>query len=311
LPPDYDSTTKRYPVIYMHDGQNLFDDATSFAGEWHVDEHFNDLFSKGYPVPIIVGIDNGGAYRIDELTPYPNTTYGGGQGDKYVRFIVESLKPYIDSAFRTIPDRENTWIWGSSLGGLISFYAGVKYTDVFGHIGAFSPSFWINDTQIYNLIKQSTVKKPTYFYFLAGGQEGEDVAQDCHRAMGLLEQVGLDSIYMHLQVDPTGRHNEAFWSHWVEDAYLWLQFIGPEQADTAKSLDFQIYPNPVQDRLNIDSGYYFVPYLCQLLSLSGKVLIEQNCHGKAVINLSALPRGVYLLRMIGNGQVISNKVIKI
>ncbi len=77
LPPGYDSGNSRYPVIYMHDGQNLFDDATSFAGEWHVDEHLNELASQGYTVPIVVGIDNGGAYRIDELTPYPNATYGG------------------------------------------------------------------------------------------------------------------------------------------------------------------------------------------------------------------------------------------
>lgn len=311
LPPDYDSSNARYPVIYMHDGQNLFDDATSFAGEWHVDEHLNELAAKGYPVPIVIGIDNGGAYRIDELTPYPNATYGGGDGDKYVRFIIETLKPYVDSAFRTLPDRENTWIWGSSLGGLISFYAAVKYNDTFGRVGVFSPSFWINDPQIYELISKSKVQKPTFFYFLAGGLEGQDVASDCRHAISLLEQQGLDSVYMHLQTDPLGRHNEAFWGRWVKDAYLWLSIIGPEQADTSKKLNFRIYPNPVQDLLKIDSQYYTVRYTCQVLSMTGDILLQRQCQGSTNLDISALPTGVYVLRMIGLGQTMSRRIIKI
>ncbi len=183
----------------------------------------------------------------------------------------------MDSAFRTLADRENTWIWGSSLGGLISFYAVVKYNDVFGRAGVFSPSFWINDPQIYGLISQSDVQEPTFVYFLAGGLEGSDVASDCKRAITLLEQKGLDTVYLYLQTDPLGRHNEAFWSRWVKDAYLWLSIVGPEQAGTTKKFNFQIYPNPVHDQIKIDSQYYTVPYTCQILSLSGQVIYERQC----------------------------------
>jgi hypothetical protein len=122
LPPDYEETEDHYPVIYMHDGQNLFDASTSFVGEWEVDETLNDLFDEGYKVPIVVGIDNGGTERINEYTPWVNPGYGGGQGNLYLEFIVETLKPHIDQYYRTLPGRDHTAIWGSSLGGLISQY---------------------------------------------------------------------------------------------------------------------------------------------------------------------------------------------
>ncbi len=311
LPPDYDSSSRRYPVIYMHDGQNLFDDYTSFAGEWHVDEHLNHLYSLGYSVPIVVGIDNGGAYRIDELTPYPNPQYGGGQGDAYVRFIVNTLKPYIDSAFRTDPDRDHTWIWGSSLGGLISFYAGVKYNDVFSRIGAFSPSFWINDPQIFTLAQNTSLQKPTFFYFLAGGQEGADMTANCRKMMSLLQANGLDSVYMHLRVNPYGRHNEAFWSSEFERAYLWLAITGPEQADTSASLNYRLYPNPVQNKLMIDTQKYTVRYDCSLFTVGGRAVFTRTCTGKTGLDLSALPPGVYILRITYKSKVYTNRVIKI
>ncbi|MFN2396927.1 MAG: alpha/beta hydrolase-fold protein, partial [Bacteroidales bacterium] len=123
LPPDYDQTQKNYPVIYMHDGQNLFDVETSFMGEWEVDETLNDLAARGYNVPIVVGIDNGGNHRANEYLPYFfSNLNAGGEGDEYMEFIVETLKPFIDNEYRTLPDRENTGIIGSSLGGVISLY---------------------------------------------------------------------------------------------------------------------------------------------------------------------------------------------
>jgi len=150
LPPDYNQSNRRYPVLYMHDGQNLFDQATSFAGEWQVDETLERLFKeKGFAI-IVVGIDNGGERRIDEYSPWVNSEYGrGGEGDAYVRFIVETLKPYIDSKYRTLPNE--TGIMGSSLGGLISIYAGFKYPEVFKYVGAMSPAFWFNP-EIYEFV---------------------------------------------------------------------------------------------------------------------------------------------------------------
>src|SRR5690606_15028569 len=120
---------KRFPVIYMHDGQNVFDHAESPKREWHLEDKLNDLHSQA----VIIGIEHGGStHRIDEMTPYANETHGGGHADDYLDFIITTLKPYVDKNFQTLPDKENTTIFGSSVGGLISFYALLKFPDVFG-----------------------------------------------------------------------------------------------------------------------------------------------------------------------------------
>ena len=131
LPPDYETSTKTYPVLYMQDGQNLFDNATSFAGEWQVDETLNNLFAQGDYGTIVIGIDNGGSNRINEYTPWNNPEYGGGEGDQYMQFVAETLKPYVDANYRTKPSAEYNALIGSSLGALISNYGGVKYSGIF------------------------------------------------------------------------------------------------------------------------------------------------------------------------------------
>jgi len=144
LPPDYESSQKKYPVIYMHDGQNLFDNKTSFSGEWGVDETLNQLFEQGDYGAIVVGIDNGGNKRLDEYSPWKNPMYGGGDGDEYIDFIKYSLKPCIDQHFRTQTGPQSTCLWGSSMGGLISAYGVIKYPETFGKAGVFSPSYWFS-----------------------------------------------------------------------------------------------------------------------------------------------------------------------
>ncbi|HNQ27702.1 MAG TPA: alpha/beta hydrolase-fold protein, partial [Aquaticitalea sp.] len=131
LPLDYFTTTKTYPVLYMQDGQNLFDAATSFAGEWEVDETLNQLYSEGDYGAIVVGIDNGGGERLNEYSPWNNPSYGGGQGDLYMDFMVETLKPYIDANFRTKPQPQYNALIGSSMGALISTYGSVKFPEQF------------------------------------------------------------------------------------------------------------------------------------------------------------------------------------
>ena len=140
LPENYAQTTKKYPVLYLHDGQNLFDASTSYAGEWRIDETLDSLKAE----VIVVGIAHGNEKRIDELTPFKNEQYGGGKGTLYLDFIISQLKPYIDAHYRTKSGKYNTAIGGSSLGGLISYYAVVKYPDVFGKSLVFSPAFLIN-----------------------------------------------------------------------------------------------------------------------------------------------------------------------
>jgi len=146
LPENYSKNIqKKYSVIYMHDAQNLFDAKTSFSGEWNIDEKLDSLKA---PV-IVVGIEHGNEKRIDELTPFKNEKYGGGNADNYLEFIVKTLKPHIDKNYRTKTKPKNTILFGSSLGGLVSYYGALKYPDVFGKAGVFSPSFWFSNDNLY------------------------------------------------------------------------------------------------------------------------------------------------------------------
>ena len=133
------SGSRHYPVLYMHDGQNLFDGATSYAGEWYVDETMEGLASQGIEA-IVVGIPNIGSRRFNEYIPFPAPDLPDAQGDLYVAFIADTLKPMIDRDFRTLPGRTTTGIMGSSLGGLISLYAFFKRPDTFGLTGGVSPA---------------------------------------------------------------------------------------------------------------------------------------------------------------------------
>ena len=218
LPKSYDSSEKKYPVIYMHDGQNLFDRQTSFVGEWQVDESLDSIKE---PEAIIVGIEHGGDKRIDELTPFSHEKYGGGKADAYLNFIVDELKPIVDSTYRTLPSYENTGIFGSSLGGLVSFYAALKYPDTFGMAGVYSPSFWFND-KIYAIAENANLNTNTKFYFLAGKAESEEMLPDLKKMISLLTEKGLKSENFKVEYVEGGEHNEAMWSESFPASYLWL-----------------------------------------------------------------------------------------
>ncbi|WP_232194530.1 alpha/beta hydrolase [Thermococcus sp. PK] len=222
LPPDYNQSDRRYPVLYMHDGQNLLDQATSFAGEWQVDETLERLFEeKGFAI-IVVGIDNGGEKRIDEYAPWVNAEYErGGEGDAYVRFIVETLKPYIDSHYRTLPDE--TGIMGSSLGGLISLYAGFKYPEVFKYVGAMSPAFWFNP-EIYEFVKNSTVG-PKKIYIDWGTLElkGSNASAEIYEKLEILKEKGyIEGVNLLIVIEEGAAHNEYYWARRFPNAVLWL-----------------------------------------------------------------------------------------
>ena len=151
LPPSYHQSDKRYPVIYMHDGQNLFDHVTSFAGDWQVDETMQKLSQEGLEA-IIVGLNNTGEDRLKEYTPFVSQRLGGGHGKQYLDFLIDTVKPTIDRDFRTCPTPEHTGIVGSSLGGLISLYAFFARSDVFGLAGVMSPSLWFANRAIVDYV---------------------------------------------------------------------------------------------------------------------------------------------------------------
>jgi predicted alpha/beta superfamily hydrolase len=151
LPPEYQTNPHtRYPVLYLHDGQNVFDASTSFAGEWRADETADELIRSGKIQPIImVAIANSGAARIDEYTPSRDEARSrGGKGELYSKFLIDEVKPFIDSHYRTQTDREHTAVAGSSLGGLISLYLGYRHGDVFGMCGVISPSLWWDNASL-------------------------------------------------------------------------------------------------------------------------------------------------------------------
>lgn len=223
LPPDYGTTNRSYPVLYMFDGQNLFDSATSFAGEWGVDEALEKLYQERNFSIIVVGIDNGGDKRIDEYAPWVNEDYGrGGEGDAMVRFIVETLKPYIDSHYRTVPNE--TGIMGSSLGGLMAVYAGFAYPEVFRYVGAMSSAFWFNP-EIYDFVRNAE-KGPEKIYIDWGTMEGSDpgaFSRSNEEMVNILKEKGyVEGVNLKVVIDEGAQHNEYYWGRRFPDAVLWL-----------------------------------------------------------------------------------------
>lgn len=170
LPPSYHHTDRHYPVLYMQDGQNLFDPSTSFAGEWGVDEVMEYLGHAEQLEGIVVGIPNAGPDRLNEYGPFIDKHNGGGRGAAYVNFIADTLKPLIDASFRTRPSSQTTGIMGSSMGGLISLYAYFKRPDIFNFAGAMSPSLWFANGAIYTFVENAPFR-PGKLYLDAGTRE--------------------------------------------------------------------------------------------------------------------------------------------
>ena len=227
LPPGYATGKKRYPVLYMHDGQNIFDDYTSAFGEWGVDECLDSMIANGIPPAIVVGIENG-AKRVNEYNPYDNNEYGKGEGEEYIGFLVETLKPFIDKHYRTLSSKENTFIAGSSLGGLISCYAMLRYPDVFGKAGIFSPAFWVAP-QLNQLTDSVAAKMNGQFFFYAGEYESETMISNMEN---ITEKLGEGSNALIYEVtDPEGKHNEQSWRKWFAEFYIWI---------TGNGLSYQI-----------------------------------------------------------------------
>jgi len=225
LPPDYDEGDARYPVIYMHDGQNLFDEAMSYAGEWHVDETMERLGRAGRPA-IIVGIPNMAERRLDEYGPFEDGAGNGGHGDAYLSFIADTLKPYVDRAFRTRPDREHTGIMGSSMGGLISLYAFFRRPDVFGFVGAMSPSFWFAGGAIFKVVQEADAPRGR-IYLDTGLAESERTIGPTRRMRALLVEKGYQPGRRLRYVEAKGaRHNEAAWAERLPAA---LRFLLPRR----------------------------------------------------------------------------------
>lgn len=221
LPKGYATSSKIYPVLYMNDGQNLFNEKTAAFGEWGVDECLDTLQKKIDKECIVIGIDHGGNKRTTEYNPYDSPQFGNGEGKQYVDFLANTLKPYIDTKYRTKKGPENTYIAGSSLGALISLYAVIQYPGVFGGAGVFSPAFWIAPSIYSDADKFSTaaISMPK-FYLYAGAKETATMVNDMQRMVDILQKK--ERYILRRVINPLGQHNEAAWRQEFADFYKWL-----------------------------------------------------------------------------------------
>lgn len=218
LPPGYEQSSKSYPVIYMHDGQNLFDESQAGFGEWGIDETLDSLTAAGKPGAIVIGIENG-PKRLNEYNPYFFERAGEGEGDAYLEFIIKDLKPVVDKKYRTLKSKEHTIIAGSSMGGLISFYGALKHNEVFGRAGVFSPAFWTAPSIIPLTDSLAPKAKGMYFFYM-GELEGEEMMKKMDDVIAILAKSSGALIYN--ITDPAGKHNESAWRKWFSEFYLWI-----------------------------------------------------------------------------------------
>jgi predicted alpha/beta superfamily hydrolase len=228
LPPNYDPlSADRYPVLYLHDGQNIFDRATSFGEEWHVDESAERLIAAGEIEPlIVVAIYNTGEHRVDEYTPTARTEIGrGGHADDYGRMLIEELKPFIDRTYNTLPSAASTAVGGSSLGGLLTMHLGLRYPTAFGRLALLSPSVWWDDRVLLREVDALPGKLPAKIWLDAGTAEGTDTIENARALRDALVAkgwtIGDDLAYLEEQ---GGEHNEHSWSLRVDRV---LKFLFP------------------------------------------------------------------------------------
>ena len=224
LPESYQESEMQYPVIYMQDGQNLFDELNAFGREWGIDETLDE--QKGDI--IVVGIDNGEQHRMAEYMLYDNADHGEAEGAKYLKDIAEVIKPFVDDVLRTKTEKEHTSIAGSSMGGLISFYGGLYFPNIFGAVGIFSPAFWLDSPKIFNETLEvlgrrknnSETDENQRWYFYAGAQESETMVSEVAAMVQIMRSNNqVDVTY---QIDSDGMHDEALWKNYFTEFYKWI-----------------------------------------------------------------------------------------
>jgi len=294
LPPDYYTSAKTYPVLYMADGQNLFDNATSFAGEWHVDETLNTLFLQGDYGAIVAGVDNGGGARLDEYSPWYNTEYNaGGDGDAYMQFVAETLKPYIDSNFRTRPQAQYNALIGSSMGALISAYGVSKYPGTFEKAGIFSPAFWFSLSDLNNyIINDATGIGNLRLYFVAGQDESSTMVSNMNLVKNNLINKGVSSANTYTKIDSFGTHSESYWSGQFGAAYQWL-FAQTALTKTENSLPAATIRQNAEGAILVTG--LSQPTAFNVVSAVGQK-VQTVVFENGVYRFSGLSSGVYLLQ---------------
>lgn len=224
VPCDYYRTRKRYPVLYLQDAQNLFNEHAPY-GNWAIDQKLGIMKELGFGDLIIIAIEHGGTERIKEYSPFDTERFGPGEGALYAKFMIETLKPYVDRKFRSSPHRIHTGIGGSSMGGLISVYTGMSYPEVFSKWMIFSPSLWLS-SQIFREAREFINKEPSFVYLYGGKNESSSMEKELTLFTEVLAKKAINRQFIHykLSMDPTATHHESFWGAEFPKAIKWLYF---------------------------------------------------------------------------------------
>ena len=227
LPHDYDASNENYPVMYLQDAQNLFNENAEF-GNWEIDKKLAVMSEYKIGKIIVIAIEHAEADRIKECN-VGKTILGNGEGKKYIRFITDTLKPFVDKQFRTKTEREFTGIGGSSMGGLVSIFSGLMYPEVYGKLMIFSPSLWVVPKMDFANIDFSE-PGDTKIYLYAGGDESATMIDHVKKFKKnmIKNEFVEDKMKINLSINQQGKHNETYWSDEFPKAIEWLFFNNKE-----------------------------------------------------------------------------------
>ncbi|WP_194974236.1 alpha/beta hydrolase [Aquiflexum lacus] len=227
LPHDYETSTEHYPVLYLQDAQNLFNESSPF-GNWQIDKKLAVMSDYGIGQIIIIAIEHAEKERVLEYN-FGKTLLGQGEGKKYIRFIADTLKPFVDKNFRTKSEREFTGIGGSSMGGLVSIFSGLIYPEVYGKLMIFSPSLWVIPKIKFSFL-DFFEPMDTKVYLYAGGDESETMIRHVKKfKKRLLKRESIrERMKVKLSINMEGKHSETYWSDEFPKAIEWLFFSDKE-----------------------------------------------------------------------------------
>lgn len=309
LPPDYETSGQDYPVIYMHDGQNLFDDSTSVNGEWHVDETLDTLYSEGFRVPVVIGIERDNTYMFQEYSPWVHQDQAG-DGEYYMQFIVETLKPYIDQNYRTLPGRDYTGIMGSSFGGFITHYGALAYQDIFSKAGIYSPVYWYSDS-VYSFTRKTGRQDAMRIYMRCGGSESQGTINDMINMKDTLLQAGFSQDEINQTIIPGGHANETLWGSDFGEAYKWLFAAYANSITESQHVNLiSLFPNPTGDKLNIPPDFQDKCESLEVINMIGNKVLHFAPFFGDVVDVSGLAKGIYIVRLTANGKFYQGKIVR-
>lgn len=312
LPPDYETNTEKYyPVLYMHDGQNVFENGG--YGSWRVQDALNELYNAGKEVGIVVAIDNGPG-RLSEYSPFPGnlgSDFPGssttGDGDKYLEAIITNIIPYINQNYRTLTDRDNTGICGSSMGGLISYYAALKQESLFGRIGIVSPAFWYCQDDLTEYVNQWTgdFTGSTRMYFICGDSESQSMVPVMQDFYDLTKTKGYADSNLAYEVVIGGEHNEKDWAAQITRIYEFL-FLNTHTgiSQNKKNNDVEVLSDRNSIKITSETENFSD---VTLFDISGR-LIKSAPIASGMCSIFDLSKGLYVVKVNGRDTAISKKV---